>query len=252
MEYLLYIIGGLVAGIMTGLVGLSAAVVIAPLFATFLGMDPYIAIGIALASDVFASSVSAYTYYKNKNIDIKKAKYLAIPIIICVIIASYYSKNTDPYNLNSAINIFVVVLGLRFFIYPVTSSKSNPLIKGDKAIIIQSIVWGIIIGLISGWFGSGGGLSMLAVLTMLLGYGLKKAIGTSVFIMVFTALFGAVTHIVIGGTFILPLLITSVTALIGAQLASIYANKIDEVKLNKIIGTFLIIYGAALVVVFYV
>ena len=67
-QILIYIIGGILAGIATGLVGLSAATIIAPLFATMLGMDVYMAIGIALASDVLASATSSYIYIKNKNI----------------------------------------------------------------------------------------------------------------------------------------------------------------------------------------
>ena len=124
--------------------------------------------------------------------------------------------------------------------------------KPGKMILFQSLLWGAVIGMISGYFGSGGGLSMLAVLTMLLGYGLKRAVGTSVFIMTFTAFVGATTHIIIGGTLWLPLIVASIFALIGANLASIYANKINEKRLNQIIGVFLVLYGTALVLVYYI
>lgn len=66
-----YIFAGMRAGLGTGFAGMSAAVVITPLLVTFLGMEPYMAVGIALASDVLASAVSAYTYGKNKNLDIR-------------------------------------------------------------------------------------------------------------------------------------------------------------------------------------
>ena len=64
------LIAGAGAGFGTGLAGLSAAAVISPMLITFLGVNAYEAIGIALASDVLASAASAYTYKKNKNIDI--------------------------------------------------------------------------------------------------------------------------------------------------------------------------------------
>ena len=60
---------GMGAGLGTGFAGMSAAAVISPMLITFLGMDPYMAVGIALSSDVLASAVSAYTYGKNKNLD---------------------------------------------------------------------------------------------------------------------------------------------------------------------------------------
>ena len=61
---------GMGAGLGTGFAGMSAAAVITPMLVTFLGVDPYMAVGIALSSDVLASAVSAYIYGKNKNIDI--------------------------------------------------------------------------------------------------------------------------------------------------------------------------------------
>lgn len=62
---------GMGAGLGTGFAGLSAAAVISPMLITFLHMDPYMAVGIALSSDVLASAISAYTYHKNKNLDVK-------------------------------------------------------------------------------------------------------------------------------------------------------------------------------------
>ena len=66
---------GMGAGLGTGFAGMSAAAVISPMLITFLGMDPYMAVGIALSSDVLASAVSAYTYGKNKNLDVKNICY---------------------------------------------------------------------------------------------------------------------------------------------------------------------------------
>ncbi len=48
---------GMGAGLGTGFAGMSAAAVITPMLVTFLDMEPYMAVGIALASDVLASAV---------------------------------------------------------------------------------------------------------------------------------------------------------------------------------------------------
>ena len=78
---LVYIIAGLGAGIGTGLAGLSAAAVISPMLITFLGFDAYEAVGIALASDVLASAISAYTYKKNGNLDIRHGLVMLITAV---------------------------------------------------------------------------------------------------------------------------------------------------------------------------
>ena len=78
---------GMGAGLGTGFAGMSAAAVISPVLITFLGMDPYMAVGIALASDVLASAVSAYTYGKNKNLDIKNGLVMMFTVMIFTFIA---------------------------------------------------------------------------------------------------------------------------------------------------------------------
>ncbi len=249
IDILIYLVGGFLAGVATGMVGLSAATIIAPLFATMLGMDAYLAIGIALATDVFASATSASTYIKHKNINLKNAKIMAVAVLIFTILGSYLSSFTNPNNLNSAINIFVFLLGIRFLVYPVKKREVTRPYQSGKLLIVLVLFFGGVIGFISGFFGAGGGLSMLALLTMVLGYDLKNGVGTSVFIMVFIALVGAISHFIIAGTLLLPLLITSVAAFIGANIASRYANHINEILLNRVIGVFLIIYGLSLIIV---
>ena len=61
---------GMGAGLGTGFAGMSAAAVIGPMLASFLGVPAYEAIGIGLISDVLASAVSAYTYKKSGNLDV--------------------------------------------------------------------------------------------------------------------------------------------------------------------------------------
>ena len=86
------ILAGLGAGLGTGFAGMSAAAVISPMLITFLGMDPYQAIGIALASDVLASAVSSYEYGKNKNLDIKNGLIMMISVLTFTVVGSYISS----------------------------------------------------------------------------------------------------------------------------------------------------------------
>lgn len=83
------------AGIGTGFAGMSAATVITPMLTTFVGMPAYEAVGIALASDVLASGVSAYTYSKNKNINIKDAALMIIFVLGFTIIGSKVSSTVE-------------------------------------------------------------------------------------------------------------------------------------------------------------
>lgn len=82
------IIAGLGAGIGTGFAGMSAAAVISPMLITFLGFPAYQAVGIALASDVLASAASAYTYGKNKNLDVKNGFIMMGAVLVFTLVGS--------------------------------------------------------------------------------------------------------------------------------------------------------------------
>ena len=118
-----------------------------------------------------------------------------------------------------------------------------------KTIKIKSIIGGKAIGLICGYIGAGGGIMMLLILTTVLGYELKTAVGTSVFIMSFTALAGGIGYFVIGGMPEVLCLVTCViTTLIFANIAAVIANKIDPKLLNRIMGIVLIIIGSIMII----
>ena len=83
---------GMSSGLGTGFAVMSAASVISPMLITFLGMDPYMAVGIALSSDVLASAVSAYTYHKNKNLDIKNGLIMMVSVLVFTVVGSWVAS----------------------------------------------------------------------------------------------------------------------------------------------------------------
>lgn len=90
---------------------------------------------------------------------------------------------------------------------------------------------------------------MLLILTSVLGYELKTAVGTSVFIMTFTALTGAFSHFAIGGTpDMLVFSLCVVFTFIWARVAAVFANKAKPETLNRATGVVLVILGAVVMI----
>ncbi|MDE6687622.1 MAG: sulfite exporter TauE/SafE family protein, partial [Lachnospiraceae bacterium] len=190
---------GMGAGLGTGFAGMSAAAVISPMLITFLGIDPYMAVGIALSSDVLASAVSAYTYGKNKNLDIKNGLIMMASVLVFTVVGSYVSSLVPSAAMGNFSVFMTFLLGIKFIVKPVMTTKESMQGVSAKKRAVQSVICGVLIGFICGFVGAGGGMMMLLILTSVLGYELKTAVGTSVFIMAFTALTGAVSHFAIGG-----------------------------------------------------
>lgn len=89
LKILICFLAGAGAGIGTGFAGMSAAAVIGPMLASFLGVPAYEAVGIGLISDVLASAVSAYTYKKSGNLDVKNSLPMMISVLIVTVIGSF-------------------------------------------------------------------------------------------------------------------------------------------------------------------
>lgn len=249
-KVLICLIAGLGAGLGTGFAGMSAAAVIAPMLVTFLNVDAYTAVGIALASDVLASAASAETYRRNKNIDIKNGLIMMLCVLAFTMVGSFVASLLPSATMGSFSTVMTMLLGIKFLIKPVTATKETMAGVSRKAQIIRSIISGCAVGFICGFVGAGGGMMMLLVLTSVLGYELKTAVGTSVFIMAFTALTGALSHFALGDmpdipTLVLCVLFTLVFALIGSRIA----NHSKPVVLNRIVGVILVILGAAILIV---
>ena len=184
---------GMGAGLGTGFAGMSAAAVISPMLITFLHMDPYMAVGIALSSDVLASAVSAYTYHKNKNLDIKNGLIMMASVLAFTVVGSWVASKVPSATMGGFSVFMTFLLGVKFILRPVMTTKEAMEGVSPQKRAVQSVVCGVLIGFICGFIGAGGGMMMLLILTSVLGYELKTAVGTSVFIMTFTALTGAVS-----------------------------------------------------------
>ena len=238
---------GMGAGLGTGFAGLSAAAVISPMLITFLGIDPYMAVGIALSSDVLASAASAYTYHKNKNLDVKNGLIMMAGVLAFTVVGSYVASLLPSATMGGFSVFMTFLLGIKFIVRPVMTTRESMLAVSAKKRAVQSLVCGVLIGFICGFIGAGGGMMMLLILTSVLGYELKTAVGTSVFIMAFTALTGAVSHFVIGG---LPDLtvwaLCVVFTLLWAQVAAAFANRAKPKTLNRATGVVLVILGAVI------
>ncbi len=250
ITFITCLFAGMGAGIGTGFAGLSAATVIAPMLIAFLGCPWYEAVGIGLASDVLASAFSAYIYHKNKNIDLKNGALMAASVLLMTFVGSYFSQ----YMPNNEMGWFTIIcsagMGLKFILNPKQPKGGTIMDKPLRTRRIMSILCGCGIGFYCGFMGVGGGLMMLFILTCILGYETKIAVGTSVFIMTFTALTGAGSHFYFGDIsgYVPALLLCVMFTTLGAVIAAKFANKMTPENNNRATGIVLLSLGIFMIV----
>ena len=249
-KFMICFIAGIGAGLGTGFAGMSAAAVISPILITFLHIPAYQAVGIALASDVLASAVSAYTFGKNKNLDIRNGIVMMVSVLCFTLVGSWVSSKVPSHTMGNFSVFMTFLLGIKFIVRPVMTTKESMQAVDPKKRLIQSVFFGCLIGFICGFVGAGGGMMMLLILTSVLGYELKTAVGTSVFIMAFTAFTGSVSHFAIGGMpDVYALIFCMLSTLLWARIAARFANKTSPLILNRATGAVLVILGGAVIAV---
>ena len=258
MEYIVVFLAAVLAGVGTGLAGLSAATAMVPLLIvlcpTFAGEHgAYMATAIALASDILGSAATAAVYAKNKKIDLKHGWLMLVCIVLMCTIGSVAAYFTRQQVLGGFSLFLCVAIGIRFLVKP--DAKEEPTNTGHVRLtakeIAVSLFFGLTIGFGTGFFGSGGGMMMLIVFTAMLGYDRKTAVGTSTFIMTFTALIASVSHMLIEPAIVLEcwdfLLLAIVTATAASMLSARFANRVRPKVVGYVTGGVLLVLGLTLV-----
>jgi len=259
---------GLFVGFIGGLIGLGGGFLFVPIFYFVLGLDIKQCIGTSLFIIPFLSVSAAYSHFRKKLIDFKTALIFEISTIPGAITGAYLTIMIHSYFLKV---LFGIILSLGAYKLLKKGRGENPINKrnecdeysNDKNYsrlnmkrqiitsngtiftyninILKLLFLGIIAGLVSGMAGVGGGIIKVPALILLLGVPPHVAIATSSFMIVFTATSAALTHFLIGNVVIDIAEYCIIGALIGAQLGSKTAHKVDQRKLRMIIGIVLFI-----------
>lgn len=245
MMYLIYAITGLSGGVLTGLAGVTAAMVVTPILCSVCGWPAYDAVTLSLIANVPSALVTCRTFYKNGNMDLKRGLPVSVAAFIGAVVGSWLGWLFSQVSENG-ISYFVIIsnlfLAVKFFLPAREKKEQQP---GRKRLIL-ALVLAFLIGVECGFMGSAGGVLMLMVLTLVLGLDTKLAVGTSSMVMTLVALTGAVSHVGMGARVgLIPGLIVTVACTLGAVVSARFANRVDEKTLNRAAGLVLILVSVA-------
>lgn len=247
IETFVLVVMGIFSGVVSGMTGASGVMVMIPLLTTFFGFPIVAAVGTSLLADVISSGPISYTYYKNKNLDIKTGLLLGLGAVVGAQVASGQVTRLPEDLIVLGIGIAMVFIGLRMWRDGIRRDFDAPVWKQPKWFNevpgrwIVGVVLGFLLGIMTGLFGAGGGILIFLVLYFLLRVDLKAAIGTAAFVMIMSSLSGAIGYWRLGNLDLRAGLIIGVAATIGGVLSAFLANRVDEGRLAKVVGTIFIL-----------
>jgi hypothetical protein len=246
IPYLIFLLAGFATGIVTGLVGASAIVVFIPIILLFLNYSLFALIGVSLSVDVFVSLLAMVIYRRFHHIDFRTGIYLSIPAVVGAILGSYLSKFLPSTNLLGITSAVTALTGIMLYRRKVNTKEVCNSKNCSRSRFTVAMVLAFFVGLLGGGLGSAGGIAIFLLLVFFLNFETHNAIGTSIFVMFFIALSGAIAHVsyvTSMGFHWIFLLYAVIGGILGALVSSRLANKISEKKLNKMVGTILFVLG---------
>lgn len=238
--YCLLILIGVATGVLTGLTGASGmSILISGLLLA--GLEIREVIALTFVVTLANSFVALPVYWKNNNIDKRTAVALAVPAALIVPIGHLIGGSINHTLLTSAMLCGLFYLGLKFiFSRRPKGSGAKPVGSEIAPRTSWLICLGSFLGLVMGVMGGGGSVFIAAGLIILFKTPVHRAVGTSIFVMGFTAISGSLLHITSGTlnpSMAAVVLLASVPTSVAA---SRLANRFSETRIQKLLGIYLL------------
>ncbi|MGI0004049.1 MAG: sulfite exporter TauE/SafE family protein [Candidatus Nitrosotenuis sp.] len=210
---------GFIAGIVGSIVGLGGGIIIVPVL-TFLGVAPTVASSSSLFAAFSNSIASTTSYAKQKRIDYKIGLRLGLMSIPGTVLGAFVSADVTPALFKILFGMVLIGACFYLFIKRNVEHKQNGI---SRQIMAASAALSFFAGILSSFFGIGGGIIFVPLMIVGLGLLVKNATATSQLILLFSSASGMITHSVLGHSDFGYALLLSVGAfgggLVGARLS---------------------------------
>jgi len=242
--YLVYLITGLLAGVVGGLLGTGGCALMMPVIRFGFHFDPAFAVGTTLTAVVFTAGSGAIQHIRMKNVDKKTALQVGLSGVLGVVIGSIIFGYIKQYGdiIDLIIGIAFIIVSMRM-LYEGLLGKTPPPPIGTEmpGTAASKSLLGTCIGCLTGIIGLGGGYALVPTFLYFLRAPMKLAIGTSMAAFVWMALVGAIFKIY-QGVVVIPVAVTmGVGALVGAIYGAKLVAKFKPNVLKSLFG-FLFLY----------
>lgn len=249
-----FILIGLLSGIVSGMTGASGVMILIPVLTSFFGYSLFQAIGTSLMADIISSPFIAYTYHRNKHLDIKSALWLIIGAIIGAQAGVEGTHIFPDVWVLIAFSLFIFGLGVKFLYdgslqnFRENTRDKHTWLQNTSQRIIIGLVLGFLLGVMTGIFGAGGGILYFLILHFVLQLDLKTSIGTAAFAMIASSISAAWGHWQIGNLNMETGLILGAAAAMGGVFAGHIATHTSEKNLSTAVGLVFIALAIVMVV----
>ncbi|GAA3911792.1 sulfite exporter TauE/SafE family protein [Microbacterium invictum] len=227
---------GLAAGLMSGLFGVGGGTIIVPLLVMFLHFDQRLAAGTSLAAIVPTATVGVISYAVHGSVAWIPALILAAGAVVGAQVGTWLLARLSQNVLRWGFVGFLVVVIVMLFVVVPSRDADLPL---NWITIIGLVVLGVITGVLAGLLGVGGGVIVVPALMLLFGTSDLVAKGTSLLMMIPTAISGTVGNLQRRNVDLLAAALVGGAACVTTALGAVIATRIDPFTGNVLFALFM-------------
>jgi len=240
-------------GISLGLMGGGGSILTVPLLVYFFQVNPFLASSYSLLIVGITSLLGAIPYIKNNEYHIPAIVQMGIPSVIVVYITKYFLVPLIPEKVfisgNLGVNsdqLLLVFFSLLLIVAAYAMIRKTEIKQQKKVSVAKLISHGILIGFLTGLVGVGGGFLIIPVLVLVCEIPMKKAVGSSLIIIVLNAIIGLIAVDDFVSFDQLLLVKISILSILGIVIGTLLSKRIEGGKLKKSFGWFILVMGLAI------
>ena len=226
---------GFIAGILGSMIGLGGGIIVVPAL-TFFGFSPTLAASNSLFAAFSNAVASTFSYSRQKRIEYYLGLKLGLLAIPGTVLGAYVSSDVTPGIFKLLFGLVLISSAIYIFLRKKIETKEKTI---NRQMMIFAVGASFFAGIISSFFGIGGGIIFVPLMVIGIGMSMKKAAPTSQFILLFASLSGVIVHSMLGHPdFLQAGLLASgsfVGGLVGARLSLEIKERFLQILVSVII-----------------
>ena len=241
--FILGLILSAVIGLSLGLIGGGGSILTVPILVYLLGVGPHEAVTMSLAVVGATSLFGSFLHYRKDNLDIRGGAVFGGAGIIGAFLGAPLTKLVSP-------ELLLLLFGLLMLVVAGVMIARRGSADSDIHAYhpVQAVFAGLGVGVLTGFLGVGGGFLIVPALVFFGGLDMRKAVGTSLFVIFLNCVAGLAAHLG-GGGFDLGLTAAVMgLAVGGAIIGTMISSKMPAQRLQKVFA--ILVLGVGVVLVF--
>ncbi|MPZ53603.1 MAG: TSUP family transporter [Acidimicrobiia bacterium] len=236
---------GLVAGLLSGALGVGGGIVMVPLMVGVLHFDQHRAHATSLAAIVLIALAGAIRFAVGGEVDVTVGIAIGLGGVVGSTLGAHLMHRLSPDALKGVFGTLMILVGIRMVI---GGTPNFDPVTGTVAVILVAVGVGLIAGVASGVAGIGGGVIMVPAMVFLLGLGQHAAEGTSLLAILFTAVAGTRVNVRNQRVDLKQSTVIGLGGIVSAVGGASIALLIDASSLTRVFGAFVGVVGVRMIV----